>query len=35
MKLDVIKEIRVNNLIVSGWTRGVISEISYQNEEVE
>lgn len=35
MKLDVIKETRVNNLIVSGWTRGVITDISYQNEEVD
>jgi hypothetical protein len=35
MKLDVIKEIRVNNLIVSGWTRGIITDISYQNEEAD
>ena len=27
MRVDVIKEIKVNNIIVSGWTRGTITNL--------
>jgi len=27
MKVDVVKEIKVNNINVSGWTRGIITHL--------
>lgn len=32
MKLDVVKEIKIENSLVSGWTRGTISDIKLKNE---
>jgi hypothetical protein len=33
MKLDVIKEIKVNNILVQGWTRGVITLLLYNEDQ--
>ena len=29
MKLDVIKDIKINNMWVQGWTRGVITDLFF------